>query len=84
MVTRFVERAHYSRIQIDDELSAQILRNYIEALDPNRHYFRQSDITYFNRYYTALDDVVGPETWTPFLTSFDCTDCVLSRIWILP
>ena len=70
MVTRFVERAHYSRIQIDDELSAQILRNYIEALDPNRHYFRQSDITYFNRYYTALDDVVRSGNLDPIFDIF--------------
>jgi len=27
MVTRFVERAHYSKINVDDELSAVILNN---------------------------------------------------------
>ena len=70
MVTRFVERAHYSRIQIDDELSAEILNNYIEALDPNRHYFRQSDITYFTRYSDALDDVVRSGTLDPIFDIF--------------
>jgi carboxyl-terminal processing protease len=70
MVTRFVERAHYSRIQIDDQLSAQILANYIEALDPNRHYFRQSDITYFSRYSDSLDDVVRSGNLDPIFDIF--------------
>lgn len=58
MITRFVERAHYSRILIDDELSEAILDNYIESLDPNRHYYRESDITYFARYSNSMDDVL--------------------------
>jgi carboxyl-terminal processing protease len=70
MVTRFVERAHYSRIQIDDQLSAQILTNYIKALDPNRHYFRQSDITYFSRYSDSLDDVVRSGNLDPIFDIF--------------
>jgi carboxyl-terminal processing protease len=70
MVTRFVERAHYSRIQIDDDLSTQILNNYIDSLDPNRHYFRQSDITYFSRYSLQLDDVVRSGTLDPIFDIF--------------
>jgi carboxyl-terminal processing protease len=70
MVTRFVERAHYSRIQIDDDLSAKILNNYTEALDPNRHYFRQSDITYFSRYTDSLDDVVRSGNLEPIFDIF--------------
>ncbi len=58
MVTRFVERAHYSHVRIDDELSASVLDNYIEALDANKHYFLESDITYFGRYRQSLDDVL--------------------------
>ena len=58
MVTRFVERAHYSRVRIDDELSASVLDNYIEALDANKHYFLDSDIIYFGRYRQSLDDVL--------------------------
>jgi carboxyl-terminal processing protease len=58
MVTRFVERAHYSHVAVDDELSAAVLRTYIEALDGNRHYFLQADLDYFGRYRTTLDDVL--------------------------
>jgi carboxyl-terminal processing protease len=56
LVTRFVERAHYSRLTVDDALSDATLKTYLETLDSNRHYFLQTDIAYFNRYRTTLDD----------------------------
>lgn len=56
MVTRFVERAHYARLTLDDSLSDATLKTYLEALDGNRHYFLQSDIAYFGRYRNALDE----------------------------
>jgi len=56
LVTRFVERAHYSRLTVDDSLSDATLKTYLETLDGNRHYFMQSDIAYFARYKTTLDD----------------------------
>ncbi|MEO7387790.1 MAG: carboxy terminal-processing peptidase [Gammaproteobacteria bacterium] len=58
MVTRFVERAHYSRLTVDDALSDATLKTYLETLDGNRHYFLQSDIAYFARYKTTLDDAL--------------------------
>jgi len=70
MVTRFVERAHYSKISIDDELSAIILNNYIDALDANKYYFRNSDIIYFNRYHNSLDDVLRSGNFNPIFDIF--------------
>ena len=70
MVTRFVERAHYARINVDDELSGLVLDNYIESLDPNRHYFRAPDITYFERYRYSLDDVMRSGNFDPILDIF--------------
>jgi carboxyl-terminal processing protease len=70
MVTRFVERAHYSRILIDDELSSVVLSNYIETLDPNKNYFRGSDITYFSRYSDSMDDVLRSGSFDPVFDIF--------------
>jgi carboxyl-terminal processing protease len=58
LVTRFVEKAHYSHLTVDDALSEAALKTYLETLDGNRHYFLQSDITYFDRYRNNLDDVL--------------------------
>ena len=70
MVTRFVERAHYSRISVNDDLSALVLDNFIDALDANKHYFRQSDITYFERYRYTLDDVMKTGNFDPIYDIF--------------
>lgn len=58
LTTQFVERFHYARQSIDDRLSEQVLKNYLEALDGNRQYFLEPDIIYFSRYRHALDDVL--------------------------
>jgi carboxyl-terminal processing protease len=70
MVTRFVERAHYSRVRVDDELSRAVLENYVEALDANKHYFLESDITYFKRYRNSLDDVLRSGDLEPVFDIF--------------
>jgi carboxyl-terminal processing protease len=70
MTARFVERFHYARQSIDDQLSEQILRNYIEALDGNRQYFLEPDIAYFSRYRTTLDDVLDTGDVEPIYDIF--------------
>ena len=70
MVTRFVERAHYSRLSVDDSLSDATLKTYLETLDSNRHYFMQSDIAYFARYRTTLDDSLRSGDMEPVFDIF--------------
>mgnify|MGYP001315101087 CR=1 FL=1 len=70
LVTRFVERAHYSRLTVDDTLSDATLKTYLETLDGNRHYFLQSDIAYFARYKTALDDALRTGDMEPVFDIF--------------
>lgn len=70
MVTRFVERAHYSRLSVDDSLSDATLKTYLETLDSNRHYFLQSDIAYFARYRTTLDDSLRSGDMEPVFDIF--------------
>ncbi len=70
MVTRFVERAHYSQLSVDDSLSDATLKTYLETLDGNRHYFLQSDIAYFARYRTTLDDSLRTGDMEPVFDIF--------------
>ncbi|MDQ1303073.1 MAG: carboxyl-terminal processing protease [Pseudomonadota bacterium] len=70
MVTRFVERAHYSRLSLDDSLSEATLKTYLEALDGNRHYFLQSDIAYFSRYRNSLDESLRSGDMDPVFDIF--------------
>lgn len=69
-VTRYVEHSHYSRLTVDDTLSDATLKTYLETLDGNRHYFLQSDIAYFARYRTTLDDSLRTGDMEPVFDIF--------------
>jgi len=56
LTRRHIGRHHYQPASIDDALSEQIFTQFLDALDPSRAYLLQSDIDYFNRYRTTLDD----------------------------
>ena len=70
MVTRFAERAHYSRTAIDDEFSRELLNNFIKSLDNNKHYFLASDIEYFQRYRDTMDDTLRDDDMEPVFDIF--------------
>ena len=58
-VARWLEQAHYSRKKLDDEMSAKLLKTYLESLDYNRLYFTQKDVDEFQaKYETTLDDAI--------------------------
>ncbi len=56
-VGRLLEQGHYSKRKLDDEMSRQLLKNYLDNLDYNHLFFTQQDVDAFSRKYgTALDD----------------------------
>src|SRR4051794_26194860 len=56
-VGKLLEQGHYSRKKLDDNVSRQLLKNYLETLDYNRLFFTQKDVDFFTgRYGTTLDD----------------------------
>ncbi len=56
-VGRLLEQGHYSRKKLDDKMSQQLLKNYLEGLDYNHLFFTQKDVDAFNaKYALTLDD----------------------------
>src|SRR5438105_196518 len=56
-VGRLLEQGHYSKRKLDDDLSRQLLKNYLEMLDYNHLFFTQKDVDAFtSKYATVLDD----------------------------
>jgi len=51
-----LEARHYEGLKYSDELSRAHWQEYIDALDPRRIYFTQSDIEQFKKYQLELDD----------------------------
>ena len=57
MVARFLGTAHYSHHRFDSALGSKMFDRYVDALDPQKLYFLQSDLAAFSRVRTNLDDV---------------------------
>ena len=56
-VGRLLEQGHYTKHKLDDEMSRDLLKNYLEALDYNHLFFTQGDVDKFTaKYAGALDD----------------------------
>jgi carboxyl-terminal processing protease len=51
-----LENRHYSKRKFDDELSSQLLDNYLKSLDPSHYFFFQSDVDKFETRRLLLDD----------------------------
>ncbi|MEX2352587.1 MAG: carboxy terminal-processing peptidase, partial [Gammaproteobacteria bacterium] len=58
IILHIVNNYHYRNRPLDDELSSQILDNYLEGLDANRSFFTAADITEFEKYRHKLDDAL--------------------------
>ena len=56
LLTFVIKKGHYNPAEIDDDFSKGIYKDYIEALDPSKRYFLQTDIDEFSKYETLLDD----------------------------
>jgi carboxyl-terminal processing protease len=56
VINKVLERYHYRKMTLDDKFAAQILKNYLAALDPNRSFFLQRDVSRFEGSVRRLDD----------------------------
>jgi carboxyl-terminal processing protease len=43
-------------VQLDDAFSKGVYKDYVQALDPSKRFFLQSDIDEFSKFETELDD----------------------------
>ena len=58
LITHILTTYHYKKMELNDELSANIFDNYLENLDQNRVYFLKSDIEEFEQYRYQIDDAI--------------------------
>jgi carboxyl-terminal processing protease len=69
LLTFVIEKGHYDPAVMDDEFSKGVYKDYIQALDPSKRFFLQSDIDEFAKYELDLDDQIS----TKDLTFFELT-----------
>jgi carboxyl-terminal processing protease len=71
LLTYVIEKGHYNPAAIDDNLSKGIYKDYIEALDPAKRFFLQSDIDEFSKYELEIDDQIKNKDLTFFTLTYD-------------
>ena len=57
-VVELMNRYHYRRVALDDELGGRILDRYIDLFDPAHSVFLAGDIAEFERHRTEVDDAL--------------------------
>jgi len=58
LLTFVIEKGHYSPSAIDDTFSKGVYKDYLNAIDPSKRFFLQSDIDEFSKFETAIDDQI--------------------------
>ncbi len=66
LLTFVIERGHYDPAAIDDDFSKGIYKDYIQALDPSKRFFLQSDIDEFATFEMKIDDQIRDKDLTFF------------------
>lgn len=69
LLTFVIEKGHYNPAKIDDAFSKGVYKDYLNAIDPSKRFFLQSDIDEFAKYETQIDDQILNKE----LTFFDLT-----------
>ncbi|NOY72782.1 MAG: tail-specific protease [Gammaproteobacteria bacterium] len=70
IINKFVTKLHYRKSELNDEKSAAIFDRYFDILDPNRSVFTATDIAYFEKYKTRLDDLLKDAKLDPAFEIF--------------
>nr|WP_314897382.1 carboxy terminal-processing peptidase [uncultured Flavobacterium sp.] len=71
LLTFVIQKGHYNPANIDDVFSKGIYKDYIQALDPSKRFFLQSDIDEFSKFETQLDDQLLNKDLTFFNLTYD-------------
>ena len=69
LLTFVIEKGHYNPAVVDDTFSKGVYKDYLNALDPSKRFFLQSDMDEFAKYETQIDDQIKSRD----LTFFDLT-----------
>ncbi len=56
IITQVMEKFHYRKPRLDDDMSAAVFDRYLESLDSNRSFFSARDVARFEPYREKLDD----------------------------
>ncbi|WP_345170518.1 carboxy terminal-processing peptidase [Algibacter aquimarinus] len=56
VITFVLEQGHFDPIDLDDDFSAELFKDYVEIIDPVKRYFYESDYKDFEKFKLSIDD----------------------------
>lgn len=71
IIQHILTNKHFNPVDVNDDFSKQMYKNYIEHLDSQKRYFLQSDINEFKKYETRLDDDLKNDDLTFFNLTYN-------------
>jgi len=69
-ILQLMQRYHYKRVRVGDQLSEQIFDRYLESLDPQKSFLLGSDVAEFDQFRRELDDVLRSGRLDPVFDIF--------------
>ena len=70
VIIHIIQTYHYKKKVLDNDLSSEILDNYLDNLDQNRSFFTQEDINQFEKYRFELDEALSEAELDPAFEIF--------------
>ena len=70
LITFVIQKGHYDPAVIDDNFSKGVYKEYLDALDPSRRFFIESDILEFKKYENQLDEMIKNRDLTFFKLTY--------------
>ena len=70
IITDFLGRYHYRKVDLNDEFSVTIFNNFLDTLDSSKSYFLATDIARFDKYKFTLDDALRANNLLPAYSIF--------------
>lgn len=58
LISYVLKNGHYDAREVDDSFSAEVYKDYLEAIDPLKRYFYASDIEEFKKFENLIDDEI--------------------------
>jgi len=58
LISYVLSKGHYDAKDINDDFSKNVFADYVDALDPLKRYFYESDIEEFKQFETLIDDQI--------------------------
>ena len=69
-ILQLMQRYHYKRVKVGNELSEQIFDRYLDSLDPQKSFLLASDVNDFDEYRRELDDALRSARLDPIFDMF--------------